>query len=364
MPAASTSPRVSRPLPPQVVIYGGGEFGRRVGRHLELIGVEVAGYIDQRRIMLDAGHEAVDLEEAKLLTPIPLIIGIHNPYVDIRGIARELASIGFKDVRTPVQVAQDLFAAGTTLVNYWLTGDPTAFDDDAISQARSLLADEKSALVYNSVLNYRVSGDPDALLDPDPLHLQYAPDDLPFLTNDMRFVDVGGYDGDTVRLLKARVPHSMQALLTLEPDPTNFARCAASLSEWTEIVGLALPLGLSDSSRLLRFDANGDSSATVSSTGDVTIQAVALDDIAYSWRPTHIKMDIEGGEAEALRGMRRILETHRPNLAISAYHRPQDHWELLLTISSMNLGYDFWIRTYGEQTFETVLYCTQPSSRS
>jgi hypothetical protein len=68
-------------------------------------------------------------------------------------------------------------------------------------------------------------------------------------------------------------------------------------------------------------------------------------------------MDIEGAEARAIAGMGGILRSDRPRLAISAYHRPNDLWSLLILIRGMALGYRFWLRTYGYQTFETVLYC-------
>jgi len=37
-----------------------------------------------------------------------------------------------------------------------------------------------------------------------------------------------------------------------------------------------------------------------------------------------MKMDIEGAESEALEGCTNILTRSKPDLAIAAYHRPQD----------------------------------------
>ena len=90
----------------------------------------------------------------------------------------------------------------------------------------------------------------------------------------------------------------------------------------------------------------------------VTIKVKSMDDILKEHSDINaVKMDIEGAEARAIAGMGGILRSDRPRLAISAYHRPNDLWSLLILIRGMALGYRFWLRTYGYQTFETVLYC-------
>ncbi|HVL38186.1 MAG TPA: FkbM family methyltransferase [Fimbriimonadaceae bacterium] len=51
---------------------------------------------------------------------------------------------------------------------------------------------------------------------------------------------------------------------------------------------------------------------------------IALDDAAFGGRffvPDFIKIDIEGGELDALMGARRVLEEHRPNLIVETHSR-------------------------------------------
>ncbi len=45
-------------------------------------------------------------------------------------------------------------------------------------------------------------------------------------------------------------------------------------------------------------------------------------------RVTFIKMDIEGSEANALRGAEKIIRTYKPKLAISVYHKKDDLWTI------------------------------------
>jgi len=89
------------------------------------------------------------------------------------------------------------------------------------------------------------------------------------------------------------------------------------------------------------------------------VQASCLDNLIPGTASiNYIKMDIEGAELNALQGAHQIIKRSTPHLAICIYHKPKDLWEIGLWIHQNFSGkYSFYIRTYAEQTFETVLYC-------
>ena len=74
------------------------------------------------------------------------------------------------------------------------------------------------------------------------------------------------------------------------------------------------------------FDANPDlrpllgiRRAFVTAASDPVCDRLSLDDAAYGehgFVPDFIKMDIEGGELDALHGARRLLEDRRPNIVV------------------------------------------------
>jgi FkbM family methyltransferase len=172
----------------------------------------------------------------------------------------------------------------------------------------------------------------------------------------MRYVDIGGFDGDTVRSLKA-IPGALSAIVSFEPDPANYDKLWREVSNLCIEESIALPLALSDKLEILSFDANSDSSASLSSAGQVKVQAASFDTLLPNWRPTHIKMDVEGAEPQVIEGMLKSIERNRPALAISVYHEPRHHWAIQQRIQQLNLDYRFFLRSYAFQTFETVLYC-------
>ena len=71
-------------------------------------------------------------------------------------------------------------------------------------------------------------------------------------------------------------------------------------------------------------------------------------------RPDFVKMDIEGGEMAALKGMSRTLEACHPRLAIAVYHKPEDLWNIPHWVAGY---YDrLYFRQHAPNGFETVLY--------
>ena len=84
---------------------------------------------------------------------------------------------------------------------------------------------------------------------------------------------------------------------------------------------------------------------------------IALDDLLKKTPINYVKMDIEGSELDALKGGEKIIKRDLPHLAISIYHKPSDLWEIGLYLFSIHGNkYKYYIRNYGHQTFDTVLY--------
>lgn len=111
---------------------------------------------------------------------------------------------------------------------------------------------------------------------------------------------------------------------------------------------------MSDCSKTLRFNEQGDMGSKISDIGNTQINCVALDDIVKE-KTVLIKMDIEGSEIDAINGARRLIKNGSP-LAISVYHKPSDIWMIPKLILSINPRYKFYLRHYSNCIFETVLY--------
>jgi FkbM family methyltransferase len=104
-----------------------------------------------------------------------------------------------------------------------------------------------------------------------------------------------------------------------------------------------------------QFEESGD-------TGSVPTQsfaATSIDDFVRSRGLASVdllKLDIEGGEEAALRGALWTLATHRPQLAISIYHRRTSYVEIPAALMRHCERYDWRIRHYSFSGREVVLY--------
>jgi FkbM family methyltransferase len=74
----------------------------------------------------------------------------------------------------------------------------------------------------------------------------------------------------------------------------------------------------------------------------------------------YIKMDVEGYEIDALAGAKEIIKKHRPNLAISVYHKDSHFWEVIKFIDELDLGYKFYFDHHSPLIWESLVYCQAP----
>ncbi len=344
-----------------LLIYGAGRRGRQVASFLVERGYEVLGMADATASGYDAQLRLPirRLEDWRKDGPAfaSIVVAIHNPNVDMAPLLARLAQGGTERIVNPVDF-QAIFE-GDFPESYWLGSRNAYFgQEEKLLALENLLADGDSRDLLRRIVEFRLTGNY-ALLPEPRLRDQYCPTDLPGWPQPLRFIDAGAFDGDTLRQL-VRIGYRFEDIAAFEPDPHNFARLARYVGEIGR--GICLPCGLDRMTRMIRFDAEGTTASRIADDGEQVIQCVALDEALPGFRPTLIKMDIEGAEVDALLGASKTIAACRPALAISVYHRPAHLWEIPLLIGEWRLDYDFYLRMHGHSSFDIVLYAL-PSER-
>jgi FkbM family methyltransferase len=239
-------------------------------------------------------------------------------------------------------------------------------DRPKLERAFGLLHGDSDRALFLQYLKAHLTMDFTRMGPPHDIALQYLGHDIPDTLDFARFVDCGGYDGDTYRQLTAH-GRRIEALAAFEPQSDLYRKYAATLkaSHAAPIEAFLFPCGVYSETTQLRFATNGDaqSAARVSAGGDTMIQCVKLDEALHGFAPTFIKMDIEGAEMAALKGARGLIEEYGPGLAICVYHGLSDLWEVPNLISSMRSGYRYYLRNYNYLGLETVLYALPESKQ-
>ena len=201
------------------------------------------------------------------------------------------------------------------------------------------LADEESRRVFLDVLNFKVSGKVDYLFnsfcEKDEVYR-----DLLRLKNDEVIVDLGAYDGDTIREFTTFTDGKYKRIYALEPDKKNFSKLEKNTCEMDNI--FIYNMGAWDKMDTLIFDSQRSRNSKLSSKG-VPIEVSDIDSL-ISDDITMIKMDIEGSELHAIEGAKMTIKKHRPKLYICAYHRNEDLFSIPLKVLEIEPSYKVYFR--------------------
>jgi FkbM family methyltransferase len=216
------------------------------------------------------------------------------------------------------------------------------------------LADDFSREVLDRVVGYRLTCDP-LVLAPIVEWELYGPRHLLSYGEREIYVDGGSFDGDSVRLFIDRVGGRFERILAFEPDPGTYARLAANFRADRRIE--PFQKGLYSRTATLRFDGEGSRASGITDAADgIEVPVTSIDEMLGENRVSYIKMNIEGAEQEALKGAARAIRRCRPKLAISAYHRAADLWQIPALVRAIEPHYRLYFRQHDGGVIETVLY--------
>lgn len=92
--------------------------------------------------------------------------------------------------------------------------------------------------------------------------------------------------------------------------------------------------------------------------GNVQVPCVRLDDVLD--KVTLLKMDVEGHEANVLRGATKLIRKYRPRMAITCYHHALDILEIISAIDHIAPSATLRLRHYSMFFYDTILYVEWP----
>lgn len=238
-------------------------------------------------------------------------------------------------------------AGGGLFIREYIAENEAKFD-----KAYSLLSDEESRKTYRDILNFKVSGKIEYLLssfcDKDKVY-----SDILKLKNDEKIIDLGAYDGDTIREFTKATNGKYRHITALEPDSKSYKKLIKNTEGMPNIT--ALNMGAWSKKDTLIFSADAGRNSKLSSEG-TSIEVTDIDSLNLA--PTFIKMDIEGSEMRALEGAEKTIKNYAPKLYVCAYHRNEDLFALPLKIHELNDGYKIYFRhSKYIPAWESNFYC-------
>ena len=356
--------RLVEPFGKFLVLFGAGNFGRQVLGNLRREGMEPLAFVDNNPLIWGKSVDGVPLfspqeaaerfgKSAAFLVTIRSHENQHR-FVDTKQILQALGC------RRVISFMPFLWKYPGTFLPYFYIDLPhkTHENADALKAVFPLWSDEESQHTYLTQLKWRTLADYDRL----PAHAteqQYFPESIFSLRDNEVFIDCGAYDGDTIREFLDKAGGCFDRIVAFEPDQQNFQNLSDSIQNLPagvreRIILLKKAVGREEGK--IRFDDVGSPSSRRSEEGAAEVELVSLDHAVRSYKPSYVKLDIEGAEPDALLGARSVIKQHSPLLAVCVYHQ-QDHlWRIPSLIRSLSSRYRFFLRAHNEEGWELVCY--------
>lgn len=234
---------------------------------------------------------------------------------------------------------------------------------DDCEKVYKLLEDDQSKNCYRKMLKFRWTYD-NRQLPYNSFRKQYFGNEY-FQYNDGEvFVDCGAFDGDTLTKFKRVMRKHGKTIgmcIAVEADDRNVRNLRRNHPDAYVVEG-----GAWDKNQMLYFESGKGESCCINDAdntdgmdcGTVRIKAFALGEIPECQKATFIKMDIEGAEQKALIGLKNVIISNRPKLAISIYHKDEDMIDIPLMLHEWVPEYRLYVMQHTNSVPETVLYAT------
>lgn len=217
------------------------------------------------------------------------------------------------------------------------------------------LADEESKNVFENIINFKISGKVKYLYNSTETDKNRIYKDILMLGSNETIVDMGAYDGDTIREFTAYTNGKYNHIHALEPDEKNFKKLEKNTKD---MKGISLyKLGAWSKKDTLTFSKKAGRNSKLSAEG-IPVRVTDIDSL-ISEKVSLLKMDIEGAELRALEGCKNTIIKYMPKLYICAYHRNEDMFALPLKIWEYNKDYKIYFRHSPYiPAWESNFYCT------
>ncbi len=344
------------------VLYGASDCAvlinnklRELNINIDFVVVDDSFFSDEAQYFM--GHRVRKMESLKGEENLNWIIGFYNDDL-VKTVDKKMSLV--KDMG--IDVTNVLTIDYALLVRPWrrFSYEYMKSNEREFQQTYEMLEDELSRQTMISFINQRING---AIgpLDSVKVTDQYFPEIID-LSEEELFVDCGAYNGDSIlafiKALESRNFETYKSIIAFEPDSKRIRELKQNCREVKSIN--LIKKGAWSSSKVLRFEVNDELSSEISQEGTSEVEVTSIDEVAHNSPVTFIKMDIQGAEAEALKGAENTIKSHRPTLAICAYHEHSDLINLPRIIKSFNSEYKLYLRAHKSKSNELVLYAVNP----
>ncbi|MES1223140.1 MAG: FkbM family methyltransferase [Bacteroidota bacterium] len=352
-----------------VVLFGCGQFGKKILKGFRNIGIEPLAFSDNNQNIWGTETEGIKIyspEEAA--NKFPNAVFMVTIWSDVIGhpakeIEKQLHQ--YNDVEV-ISFFFLFWKYPDIFMPYFSIDGPdkTLGQVAAIKECFSLFHDDESRKEFVAQIRWRLQGDYMGLTEPGKF-TQYFYDDLFTLNEEDVFVDCGAFDGDTLRNFIKKQQDRFCHYFALEPDPINFEKLRQYVAGLPSTISNKITVqqcAVSDSQKQISFSSNGSLQSSISDAGNILVDCISIDENIKGEDVTYIKMDAEGAEPDIISGSESTIKNNKPIIAISVYHQFDHLWQLPLQVKALSDNYSFYLRPHCKASWDLICYAV-PENR-
>ena len=225
---------------------------------------------------------------------------------------------------------------------------------DAYRETYEMLEDNRSRECMTAFLNCKVNEDYRFILPCCDEKASYFNNSFFQMEDNEDYVDVGAYDGDTIREFLQAVS-SYSHIYALEPEEDSYQKLVKYGNEHKLKNIQYFPYGSWNEDTVISFAQNQESSG-IDIDGQKKLQVYKLDTLLKGRKVTLVKINFLNGVEETLQGATDILREQKPKLAITVGF---DQWGIIRipqTIKRINSYYKIYFRYAASMPARLILY--------
>jgi FkbM family methyltransferase len=317
-------------------IYGNGKLGTLARDFFAAVSEPVAGIFEHGERPDTAAQVAVAI--------------VTSPYMPIK---QKLHDAGFSNVVPFYDLAQTL-RGHHPLSNGWIAPPLTDKDREAISRVWQTWEDDVSRAHYLQFLAWRTIRQEWSFADiPAPCmdDQHFIPEIVSVLGDHETFLDGGAYHGEAAQKFAMLVKGKFDRIYAYEPDMPNYLDlCRSAFADRMFTMNYAL----AEADGVARFAAGFGYCSKLSPEGNRDVMGRSIDSLGKE--PTFIKLHLEGGEFNALKGARETLLKCRPIVAANVDHNTDGLWRTAVYLMDCLDSYQFLFRNHVWCAAGSVIY--------
>jgi len=358
-----------------IILFGCGELGKKTQEGLKKVGVNVVCFSDNNSKLWNSEINGIKVLSPEIaLEEYPdstVVLTIWSAYIGhpIEEIQQQL-----RNKKAGVKVISFIYLYWKypeVFLPYWRCDLPhkTIEQAELASVAFSLWSDEMSREEYFGQIYWRITGDSSKFTKPVKSD-QYFPEDIFKINENEVFVDIGAFDGDTLKVFLEKSSDSFKHYYAYEPDPFGYKKLKDFINDLPQNVTDKIdiePIGIGSQNEKISIETPGvyfkilyPEEARIQSERNesavVDVDSRPLDEIGFTYPPTFVKMDVEGFESNVISGMKKLIKKHNPVIAISVYHTFDHIWRLPLAVKALSDNYKFYLRPHFYAGWELICY--------